>query len=235
MSRTATPRDLIPEAHCVLGTLLRPFSLGHHLLLTRLELPYAGDPDAEATSEILALAVFICAARYSETQEAILRGEWSAAHARWTKKLKGRFYHRPKFVHERELKKFAAYLADGYRTAPVCRHQSAGGVQLTAPWECLLQVRLIAAGLGRLETLELYLPAAWYHYHTAAELDQADDPNMTPARWRKVFWTTEDEARYRAVPNSPQISQSHADSESDLGTSPPSPLRGTSLPAGNPS
>ena len=73
MSRTATPRDLIPEAHCVLGTMVRPFSLGHHLLLTRIQSPFAGDWDVVCQPEQLALAVFLCAAPYREVLEAIIK------------------------------------------------------------------------------------------------------------------------------------------------------------------
>lgn len=198
MSRYATPRDLIPEAHCVLGTMLRPFSLGHHLLFARTSSPFEGNEAVVAPPEDLALAVFICAAPYSQTQEAILRGDWESEHRLWTQKLKPRFWQRTPFKHEVEMQKFTAYLKDGYRRAPVQRHQLANGVEFTSPWECLMLARLMQGGFSERTALELYMPAAWYHYHTISEIRQAD--NITNvASWRKTFWTEKDALAYAAA------------------------------------
>ena len=202
MSRTATPRDLVPEAHCVLGTMLRPFSLGHHLLLNRVSSPFCGDSDGEivAKPEALALAVFICASPYSQTVESILRGDLVSDHARWVKMLKPRWYQRSRFIHEKESSKFSEYLKDGYRRAPVMRH-AGGGIELSAPWECLLQARLMNGGYSEKDALEKYLPSAWYHYHTLNEISQSE--NLTDiTKWRKVFWNESDAARLAAATQS---------------------------------
>lgn len=200
MSRTATPRDLIPEAHCVLGTMLRPFSLGHHLLFERIESPFVGDREGDvvASPDQLALAVFICAAPYSQTLDAILRGDWVSEHARWIKSLKPRWYQRSRFIHETESQKFSAYLKDGYRRAPVMRHAIANGVEFTAPWECLMLARLMAGGFSFIEALETYLPAAWYQYHTLGEIKQAENlADIT--KWRRTFYTAEFAASFKAA------------------------------------
>lgn len=195
MSRYATPRELTPEAHCVLGTMLRPFSLGHHLLFARIGSPFEGKPDADASPEDLALAVFICAAPHSQTQESIIRGEWEAEHRRWTQQLKPRFWQRTRFIHEREAANFAAYLTDGYRRAPIWRH-GGSGITPSAPWECLLQSRLMAGGWSQREVLEGYLPALWYHYQTLREIQQLDNYDPKTCHWRKVFWTEKDATLY---------------------------------------
>jgi len=195
MSRSATPRDLIPETHCVMATMLRPFSLGHHLLFTRLNLPFEGNAAVITPPHQLALAVFLCSAPYSQTLEALLRGELEAEHARWLKALKPRWWQRTRFRHDDEAEKFARYLADGYRRAPVWRHGS--GIALSAPWECLLTCRLRAAGFSEREVMEGYLPANWYHYHTLHELKQADNYDPKHTRWNRVFWTAQDDAWFR--------------------------------------
>lgn len=199
MSRTATATALIPEPHCVLGTLLRPFSLGHHLLLTKLGSPYAGHPAAVGFPEQLALAVFVCAAAYSESLASLLRGDWEKDFAAWTRKLRPRWWQRTRFSHARESEKFAAYLAAGYAKAPVWRHPAAAAVLLSAPEEQLLKCRLVAAGFTEAEVLEKFLPAAWYDYWTVIELQQIADCN-SPAKWQKIFYTAEDDARLHPVP-----------------------------------
>lgn len=201
MSRTATPRDLIPEAHHVLGTMLRPFSLGHHLLFARIGSPFEGDPAADATQDNLAVAVFVCAAPYSVTLDAMLRGDWAGEYSRWLRKLKPRFWRASRFTHETEIEKFQQYLAQGYQRAPVWRHKTAAGIEFTAPWECLMISRLMRGGFSYTEAVEHYLPAAWYHYHTQAEIEQAD--NLTDiVKWRKTFFTEQDADRMAAVTHS---------------------------------
>lgn len=196
MSRIATPRDLIPEAHYALGTLLRPFSLGHHLLLIRAGLTFPENPRAFTTPEQLALGIFICAAPYAQMLEAMLRGDWEAEHAAWTRRLKPRFWQRTRFIHEQEAACFCEYLLDGYRRAPVLGH-GGGGIAFSAPWEMLLECRLVGGGFNSTEVLEMYLPAAWYRYHTLFEIMQAD--NLTDrAKWRRVFWNNSDAAAYAA-------------------------------------
>ncbi len=210
MSRTATPRDLIPEPHAVLGTLLRAFSLGHHLLLTKLGSPYAGRAEAADLAGLsepseLALAVFICAADPAETLAAQLRADWEPEFRRWSKKLRGRPWERTPFDHRTELAKFLEYLADGYRRPPVWRHDATGKLRLSAPWECLLEARLVSGGYHQDEVRSMYLPAAWYAYQTLAELRQADTLE-DPAKWKKVFYTAEDDARLVAVSLEPGVS-----------------------------
>lgn len=194
MSRTATPRDLIPETHCVLGTLLRPFSLGHHLLFDCIASPFLGAPTAAVSPEDLAIAVFICGAPYSQTAAALLRGDWSSEFSRWTARLRPRWWQPTRFIHEVESAKFSAYLTDGYRRPPVWRHQLGAGIAFSAPWECLLQCRLVSGGFALGDVLEMYLPAVWYHYHTLSEIAQADNC-ADAAKWRKTFYTADDEAR----------------------------------------
>lgn len=189
MGLHATPKDLLPDAHCVLGTMLRPFSLGHHLLLTRLDLAFAGDPAARPDPEEFSLAVFLCAAASAEMEACYLAGNLATEHARWTRRLRRHWWQRSRFDAETERAKFKTYLADGYRRPPVMRELTSL-IKFSAPWETLLLCRLAAHGFPPAEARELYLPAAWYCYHTCRELQQADRLD-DPARWRQVFYTRE--------------------------------------------
>lgn len=195
MSRVATPCDLISEPHCVLGTMLRPFSLGHHLLLARIGSPFEANAAVYAPPEQLALAVFICATSYADTIAAMHRGEWEAENRRWTKALKPRWWQRTRFRQDDEAEKFSRYLAAGYRKPPLWKH-GGNGLELSAPWECLLLARLVQGGFSAAEVLEQYLPASWYHYHTFRELQQADHYHPKQGVWNRVFWTEIDAARY---------------------------------------
>lgn len=191
MSKFASATDLVPEPRTVLGTLLRPFSLGHHLLLQKTGLPFAGQPYAKSEPHELALGVFICAASHGDTVRSMFRGEWESEFLRWNKSIGPRLLRRARFKHDTEAKKFADYLSDGYAKPPVYRHQVPESVTLSAPWECLLKCRLVQAGFSESEVLEKYLPAAWYDYFTVGELRQADLCRDV-ARWRKVFYTEDD-------------------------------------------
>lgn len=198
MSRTATAADLVPDAHRVLGTMLRPFSLGHHLLLKRLRSPYASHAEATGDPADLALAVFVCAAPYSASIETILAGDWDSAFAAWSRQLRAPWYRRTRFHQPTEANAFQTYLRDGYRDVPIWRHE-VNGLKLTAPWECLILARLGDNGQQPAAILETYLPAAWYAYHTLAELQRAD--NWTgKGVWLPTFFTAQHDAQLHPPP-----------------------------------
>lgn len=195
MARTATPHDLLPEPHCVFGTMLRPFSLGHHLLLVRTASPFAASPENTDSLESLGLSVFLCADKPSSVLKSLIDGNWESEFARWSKSIGPRMFRRARFDAKQEREKFAAYLRDGYRLAPVLR-RNGNAIHFSAPWECLLASRLMQGGFSHREAMEMYLPAAWYYFHTFQEIWSAD--NAEPHKWSPTFWTEEDERRYSA-------------------------------------
>lgn len=200
MSRTATPKDLIPDAHCVLGTMLRPFSLGHHLLLAKVESPFTSRPTAEGLPDELALAVFICARPYTEAHEALVRGDWEKEFSAWLKRLKPSWYQPNRFEHSSELAKFNAYLSAGYQKPPVWRHELPSTIEFTAPDECLVKCKLVMSGFNEATVLNQYLPHTWYDYFTVQELIQAEEIT-NPTKWRTVFYTEEHDAKLHPQDN----------------------------------
>lgn len=183
MKRFATIVETVPTPCQVLGTVLRPFSLGHHFLFVRLGLPYADNPDADAEDVMQFFqAVFVCANTYKDNIEGHLSGEWSKRFEEWLKAVK-----KKQFNLKEAQAVFQKHLEDGYRMAPVWRHQ-VNGISLSAPWECLLKGRLVESGFSVDEVFEGYLPALWYDYFTSLELEAARDCSDR-TKWKKVFYT----------------------------------------------
>jgi len=203
--------DTVPEPARVLGTWLRPFCLGHHLLFTRLGLRYAGAPLEMAGDSELLQAVAICAGEsYEHTLDLFLSGKWPAMFDPWVLDLRGPWYARRKVDLAGAHECFREYLAKGHSftlQAPLWRHRSGGGDSLTAPWEQLFRLQLLKAGLSEGEIMNGYLPARWYDFHTARELDQRRDEFLVRLHGGKarmasrVFYS---EADWRAMhPPSP--------------------------------
>jgi hypothetical protein len=195
----------VPEPCQVLGTPLKPFCLGHHLLLSRLGSPLADNPLARVDRESLILAIAVCAGEsYESTLAAMLGGDWPVMVERWTRRLRGPWWRRRKVDWGHSEMLFRAYLADGYQNAPVNRYPGSGDIEITAPWEELILCRLVMAGFAPSFVFNAYLPAAWYHYFTVIELDQLAR-FATPANqfqvedWRKVFHTKQDAMRMALV------------------------------------
>jgi len=191
----ASAIETVPEPCHVAGTPLRPFCLGHHLLFSRLELPFARKPLAEASQAAIMLGVAICANSYEGTLAALLNGEWPNVIKRWRKRLVGPWWNRRRgnWINTESL--FRAYLLDGYKDIPR-RDYIVSGETMSAPWEQLLKCRLVLAGLSESEALNKYLPAAWYDYYTLMEIRSSEG---TGRNFRRSFWTEDDFQRIEAV------------------------------------
>lgn len=188
----ATAIDTVPKPFVVLGTPLRPFCLGHHLLFKRLDLPFCDNPDSDASADQFVRAIAICAGdSYEWTLSAMLGGDWPGIVGRWSKRSRkrGNWQH--------AVDTFRDYLEDGNSFPPVC-HRGDSEVELTSPWECRLKCGLVGAGFSESEALNGYLPGRWYDYLTVAEFRQLQNCR-DPKNWRKLFWTEADVKRLEAV------------------------------------
>lgn len=61
----------IPEPYRILGLRLKPFSLGHYLLLRRFGCAFVSDREEQATHEDLIIGVLICSMKFDEFLEFI--------------------------------------------------------------------------------------------------------------------------------------------------------------------
>ena len=184
MRRFATIIETVPTPCRVFGTALRPFSLGHHILMARLGLPFADNPKSSSTTEQLLQSVFLCAHSYEDNLEGHLSGEWLQEYQKWAEKVakKGLF--------DTARPIFSEHLEDGYRIAPVWR-TGKSGLTFSAPWEQLLKCRLVANGFSQREVMNGYLPQLWYDYFTILEMTQAENC-ADPAKWQQIFYTYKD-------------------------------------------
>lgn len=202
MDKFATSAATVPEPCSVLGTSLRPFCLGHHLLLKRLELPFCGEPLNPAAWDQIQVGIAICGQEWNETREQLLTGQWQRVFARWQADLRGPWYSRrkPTVAALREAETlFRAYLADGYKTVPVWEDLgSHADISFSAPWELILKNTLIQNGHSESEVMRQYMPAAWYDYYAICEVNAAK-ACKDPAKWRKTFYTRDDWEREQAL------------------------------------
>ncbi len=186
MNRFANMLETVPVPCRIFGTVLRPFSLGHHLLFTRMGLPYANNPQAAAYADKFMQAVFICAHSYEDNLEGQLDGTWAVMCEAWMQRVKDT---NPDYAAAGVL--FQAHLVEGYRMAPVWQHAKTSAISLSSPWEELIRVRLVNSGFTLSEVMNGYLPALWYDYFTVMELEML--AHCTDANsWKKIFYTIED-------------------------------------------
>lgn len=196
MSRHADARETVPQPHIVGGVELRPFCLGHHLLLKALGLPFAGNAAADCGPEDVKIGLAICGLSYEDGFKAVHSGELPAIIARWRKAVSGPWWN-PKQIDDSAVElAFREYLSEGYAMPPTWRYDGSG-VNLSAPWEVLLKTRLLMLGLSESEILNGYLPARWYEYFTALEIEAAAGC-LNYKQWKPVFFTREDAEKMNA-------------------------------------
>jgi len=110
----------IPEPVTLLGLRLRPYSLGHKILLHRVESAFV--TGTSVAFEDLALSVFICAQKFADALFSFNDADLPRFMARWHRKLTGDVWWRRKLrlsIQQIDLKEkseaFATYIANGSR------------------------------------------------------------------------------------------------------------------------
>lgn len=183
---------MVPLPRTVGGIVLRPFCLGHHLLMRKVGLPFAGNSEADCGPEDIIVGVIICGMTYERALLAITECRLPKLIRSWRRRMLGWWIHGRPTMEDIELG-FRAYLKEGYTMPPVWSYP-AGGISMTAPWEVLLKTKLMSYGLTERDVLTGYLPSRWYEYFAALEWDSAQACE-DPKSWRKVFFTAEDAER----------------------------------------
>lgn len=193
MSRCANAADCVPSPVFIAGTQLQPFCLGHHMLFKKYGLPFAGCPEADCDPSEILIGAFICARKYQETLTDLLSGELAVTQKKWLKRVS----RIAPDMAQAEVA-FRKHLTDGYRLPPLYHRPNTGGVKLSAPWEVLLKVRLMANGYTEDEVVNGYLPSRWYEYFAAIEISASE--SCTDAKnWRGMFFTPEDAQKLDAI------------------------------------
>lgn len=164
----------IPEPVRVFGLRLRPFSLGHLLLLDRLGSPYIRGGNIGIND--LLLAVWICARGFRENTELLDSSEfWSKVKAwkrsvvigRWLLALTLRkFEFAPRFV------AFHNYMRSGQEIPKYFFESGKFSQSMGAPWMQTVRVRAIRdLGYSQDEVMDMPLSLLLWDYITLSELD----------------------------------------------------------------
>lgn len=154
----------IPEPFRILGLRLRPFSLGHYLLLRRFDNAFVSETSTTATREAVIFAVLVCSMKYEEFLEFIEKPNFLKDVQKWGKKV-GIF----------DLKQKAALLQDyisrGSEEPKFVDTSENTGAPSTAHWSQGLIIALTSqCGYARTEVLNMSLSQAladWMRYAEA--------------------------------------------------------------------
>lgn len=128
----------IPEPHRILGQRLKPFSLGHYLILSRFESPFVADEpaDKEISRDDLIFAVFACCHEYEEFFQS-LNSPNLVQHLRAWGRAIGIFELAPK------VQAFWQYYIEGTRAPKFWQEQTPSST-IGAHWSNTMLVTLIS-------------------------------------------------------------------------------------------
>lgn len=157
-------RAALPEPHTILGLRLLPFSLGHRIILGRIESAFLdGSPIGY---EDLAMAVFICSRTYEEGSASLSDPDLPRAMGTWARRLTGRAHWWNRLLISAKLKRptlieldakaeaFRSYLDLALEEPAYSFEDDADGSTIDCPWPQLLKVRLMRdMGFSEIEVL----------------------------------------------------------------------------------
>jgi len=177
----------VPEPHTILGLRLLPFSLGHRILLKRINSGFLSD--GKITFNDLVSSVFICAHSWKENIDALHNHQLTDEFMhRWQRALFGqtgwKYYlglRQPVIPDlEEKAKAFNEYLQDG-ESHPGYRFEPGG--ELDCPIEQIVKVTLLSqTSLTEAELMDRSWSLCLWDYLTlkaiAGEIDFADETEI---------------------------------------------------------
>jgi hypothetical protein len=159
----------VPEPFQILGTELRPYALGHHLILERFE---NGFLSGNGSVDDLIFGVIVCSQTYDEALTFMRAPDRDEQAAAWAEKVKAQLASEGQgldIVDKAEL--FQVYLDDG-RRIPVYSYEDGKGSSVGAPWWQILKVTLLAElGLSESAVLNRPLRLSWLDYLSWREIN----------------------------------------------------------------
>lgn len=149
--------SIIPEPVTILGQELRPFSLGHYLLLNRLDCAFLSD-DKEALLGDLLLGLLVCANTFETSQDILRRADLGDDIKAWAENV-------GEFEADEKAELFTAYLAAAMEVPKFWTSGQANGAKVGAPWPQLVRTRLLSeGGLSAEEIMNQPLGQTWWDY-----------------------------------------------------------------------
>ena len=170
----------IPEPYRILGLTLRPFSIGHHLLMQRFECAFVAEKETKAGANDLILGVLICSMQYQEFLDLIESRQLAPALARWRKKIMpfsflgvmpflGRWWRRHyAFNVVEKMQLFSSYLKAGMKVPLYWEEE--GCESSAAHWtQCVLNVLCGQLGYDYNHAVNMPMTQAFEDYFRYAE------------------------------------------------------------------
>ncbi len=172
----------VPTPHVCLGLKLRPFCLGHRLLLERIGSPFVASVEASATVPDLLIAVALCSQTFEDGEQFLADSNSTCQISKWERKISRRYWFFPRKVDFGiAVSIFRDYLEAGLQQPKIWIHEGRR-IETGAPWQQRLKLGLMAIGFSESEALNKYLPLAWHDYLTDREFEMKT----------KLFYTDED-------------------------------------------
>lgn len=136
----------------VLGLRLRPFSLGHYLILASEECAYVSDKEEIPTFDDLVFGVFVCALSWEEYQKHIEDETLDETLVEWGKKRGAEFTNKEAVLAESE--KFANYILAATKSPNYWIEGDTGKAKGGAHWAIAMRASLSSQlGYSRTEAL----------------------------------------------------------------------------------
>ena len=141
--------SIIPEPVTILGQELRPFSLGHYLLLNRLDCAFLSD-DKEPLLGDLLLGLLVCANTFETSQDILRRADLGDDIKAWA---------------DEKAQLFSDYLSAAMEVPKFWTSGEASGAKAGAPWPQLVRTRLLSeGGLTADDIMNQPLGQTWWDY-----------------------------------------------------------------------
>lgn len=160
----------IPEPVQILGLPLRPFSLGHWLLLSRFDNSFLTGR-ATGVDDII-LAILVCSMSFEEGLKFLSAPDREEQITSWSKKLKHKFRQEGQtldFAEKAEL--FKAYF-DAGMVIPNYSATESGTASVGSPWPQVLKLTLMSElGMTETDVLNRPLRLSWWDYLGWRELN----------------------------------------------------------------
>lgn len=151
----------IPEPYQILGLRLKPFCLGHFILMRRFQVAFASDDSTNAELSDLIMACLICSRDYADFLTYIDTPQFAEDVKSWGKQI-GMGFELPERV-----QMFNSYMADAFAQPTVIYEGEPS--ESGAHWSHVLKCSLVSMGYSEREALNMPLPQAFSDFYRHAE------------------------------------------------------------------
>lgn len=187
-------KSFLPDTHVILGIKLKHLSLGHYLLMRRLDVGYATDTTAKVGFADFVLALLICSMTYEDFIDYL-------EHPKFLKRLKKESRNMCKVVKREKgfnlfdkMKLFEIYLKEGTKMPLYWEGEHVSDKKSGAHWsQTLFTTAVSELGYSRSEALNVPLVQLFNDFYKFAESNGAVElmrPDEEDAIKETIAWQT---------------------------------------------